>query len=290
MRSVTCLVAITAAFHQAAGQIFVDTSGNTTVETTPSPTLSPTLEVEADGAVNADTDQFMCVNPNDSSDTGVVSRLGRTTVCLTVGPGGNWNSNINYLRYTFRPKADEYSTYHIPNSYTRMVQNGDIDFGNGNPWANISVFASSSSGISFLRHYYEQETERIFPHLTAIIDLNDGEVEGIAWDDACVFCGRKSCVENTYDFNGNQRSELKEPTKGCFMTKTECDEIISANPTSRQCDLSLFVVWTGDDKSGNVMSSSSSRFSAFAPQHIEDAWKEKLDDVDIKTPDVPGLS
>lgn len=66
----------------------------------PSPTPSP----------------WRCVNPDaPEADDGRVRRGSRTTVCLTVGPGSNWAEVVQYVRYVFRPTADEYSVYTIPN-------------------------------------------------------------------------------------------------------------------------------------------------------------------------------
>jgi hypothetical protein len=39
-----------------------------------------------------------------------------STVCLTVGPSTDWganNTDIDYNRFTFQPKADEFSHMHI---------------------------------------------------------------------------------------------------------------------------------------------------------------------------------
>jgi hypothetical protein len=41
----------------------------------------------------------------------------------------------------------------------------------------------------------------------AVIDVQDGVVQGIAWDDASIFCGKDEAERNTFDFNGIQGSE-----------------------------------------------------------------------------------
>jgi hypothetical protein len=106
--------------------------------------------------------------------------------------------------------------------------------------------------------------------LTAIIDVSSGLVNGIVWDDACVFCKSNRCLENTYDFFGNMTMESTTPgvgpTKGCYFTTEECNDIIAKNGT--ECDLTLYVAWTGTDSLNKPLFSSSSRFSAFSQESV----------------------
>jgi hypothetical protein len=94
-------------------------------------------------------------------------------------------------------------------------------------------------------------------------------VKGIAWDDACVFCSETNCKANTYNFAG-ELQELKENTGGCYWT---------------ECDLNLYVVWTGTDKDGKLLTSSNMRFSLFNPKQVRDSLKDalsnSLDAVDV---------
>lgn len=39
---------------------------------------------------------------------------------------------------------------------------------------NKHIFVASQTTVSFLRRYYDADSGRIFPHLTAIIDVEDG--------------------------------------------------------------------------------------------------------------------
>lgn len=209
-------------------------------------------------------------------DKGVVKRDKATPVCLSIGGDKNWATGVSYNRFSFRPNADEYSRFTIQGSYKSLVQNAN---------KNISVFSSSHKALSFLRRYHDTGFG-IFPHLTAIIDVKDGEVQGISWDDACVFCANDRCVENTYGFDGDQVSHRatshKEPSKGCYYTKEECDNIV--NRGGDECDLTLHVVWTGTDVNGNYLNSSNQRYSAFNPKQIRDqladAIKSIIPDVD----------
>ena len=122
---------------------------------------------------------------------------------------------------------------------------------------------------------------KFYPYLTAIIDVSKGRVKGITWDDACLFCGGDRCEENTYDFNGNlgTRSDYRQPTRGCYHTAEECQ--VESNGKS-QCDITVYVVWTGDDADGKAFQSSAFRFSAFPPQEL----KNRLG---VNIPEVPDF-
>lgn len=101
-------------------------------------------------------------------------------------------------------------------------------------------------------------------------------VQGIAWDDACVFCSNNRCKENTFNFNGSPAS-LSEPTKGCYLTREQCDKIHSKNGSD--CDLTIHLVWTGTDLAGNYLTSSNNRFSSFQPKQIQDFFKDSVRDL-----------
>jgi hypothetical protein len=133
-----------------------------------------------------------------------------------------------------------------------------------------------TSRQAFQRLYFDNTTKLVYPFLTAIISVNHGAVQGITWDNACVFCTQSECQEITYDFNGNPstQSQIGQPTKGCYYTTDYCDNVLASNGID--CDLILYVVWTGTDSSGNVLQSSANRFSAFPAQKLQDRISQNL--------------
>lgn len=52
----------------------------------------------------------------------------------------------------------------------------------------VSIHVASQKAVSFIRRFYDSEQNKIYPYLTAILDVDNGVVKGIAWDDSCVFC------------------------------------------------------------------------------------------------------
>ena len=107
---------------------------------------------------------------------------------------------------------------------------------------------------------------------------------GIAWDDAGVFCGKSESEANTFDFAGNlaTESEAGGPTRGCFLDFDQCKVWTVEGRTD--CDLILYVVWTGTDSNGQPFQSSAYRFSAFPTQDLGDRFSQNLPDL----PDIPG--
>lgn len=102
----------------------------------------------------------------------------------------------------------------------------------------------------------------------AIIDVNKGVVDGITWDDGCIFCKDLGCDNNAYGYDG-EIADLPTPTGSCAKLKSECADGISSQSTL--CDIAFHVVWTGTDADGIPFQSSAYRFSAFPKQDFVDS-------------------
>eukprot|EP00956_Cyclotella_meneghiniana_P020635 scaffold36680_cov51-Cyclotella_meneghiniana.AAC.4 len=193
-------------------------------------------------AQNSTSSSYSCIDPSLPHST--VFKGQETTICLYAGPGGDWNSDISYKRFPVNLVADEFSSYKIPGSFKDIVQS--------NPFGSEAthIFTSSQSSLSFLRRYYDTTTQHLYPYLTAIIDVRDGVVTGIAWDDACIFCQRSRCAANTYNFDGSAATteQISQPADGCYFTRDECVALHAGG--TDDCDLKLYVVWTGTDAQG----------------------------------------
>lgn len=144
-----------------------------------------------------------------------------------------------------------------------------------------TLFACS---LSFQKLYYNG-IDKIYPFLTAIINVYEGVVTGITWDDACVFCGSDECENNTFNYDGEitTKEEARQPVGGCYSTVNLCNSSLKAD-----CDLMLYVVWTGTDSNGRDMTSSANRFSAFPAQSWGDRvnlgmpdWLKDIQNIDI---------
>jgi len=133
----------------------------------------------------------------------------------------------------------------------------------------IKIHTIRVRSLSFQKLYYDRDNERIYPYLTAIITVDQGNVTGITWDNACVFCAAEECQDNTYGFEGAlaTEEEAQQPVGACSIPLEECKTAEQA-----ECDLLLYVVWSGTDSNGDDFMSSSNRFSAFPKQ----SWSDRL--------------
>lgn len=66
---------------------------------------------ETEASQQSQWQEYDCFDPTAPS---LVRRGQSTTVCLYVGPGGDWNSDIEYKRFSVNFVADEFSSYNVP--------------------------------------------------------------------------------------------------------------------------------------------------------------------------------
>ena len=97
-----------------------ETDADAGTEPTPSPTGPPT-------ASPTGTPWEGCVNPTNPDQKVTIGDP--TYLCLILADDVNWNNQVNYLRLTFSPIADEYSRFVVPATYrdTRSILFGDSD-------------------------------------------------------------------------------------------------------------------------------------------------------------------
>lgn len=140
-----------------------------------------------------------------------------------------------------------------------------------------------------------------FPILTIVISVKQGKVQALTWDDGCHFCqdATDECASNIFTLPTNRFNETMKVSdnvigklmldglgKNCRVKADPGMDIIQkakdcTGPSCSQynkfcidgnCDLKLFVVWTGTDAEGNYFKSASLRFSRFAKYSINDLY------------------
>jgi len=211
-----------------------------------------------------------------------------TTICVVLANSPNWTEKMQYMRLNFQPIADEYSRFHVPQSYQQLVSETETGLTRVF-WGNVTVHVESQQALSYQKWYFDGGST-VFPFMTAIIDVKDGVVTGITWDDGCLFCAANDCQPTLYDFEGNlaTEEEARQPIGGCGVLTPECAAL---NENGVGCDLLIYTVWTGTDSQGKDFRSSAYRFSAFPAQSWTDRISQNLPDwVPQSTEEVQDLN
>lgn len=128
------------------------------------------------------------------------------------------------------------------------------------------------------------------PLYTVIINVADGQVASITWDDGCFFCASNGgdCIPNALDVNTSSPITDSEEFRGCRQPSDYCypastvttnasiDTNVTETLPQSPCDLKVFVVWTGTDKNGQYMTSAGKRFSRFRQYATASAYQSGL--------------
>jgi hypothetical protein len=117
--------------------------------------------------------------------------------------------------------------------------------------------------------------------MTAIIDVEDGDIQSITWDQGCTFCADSECIDSSFDFAGDA---VDNGDKSCMVNDDDCIGGASGEEVGSQCPLQVYVVWTGTDADGNYLRSSELKFSNFKSysllnfaDSLENQWEEVKD-------------
>lgn len=206
------------------------------------------------------------------------------TICLVL------SVNNSAVALPFQPLVDEFSKYHIPGTFKKITEKSDIEAEKSvslypQQGGKTYVHVSSQKAVSFQRAYYHNENsenDRVFPHFMAIIHVHKGIVQRITWDDASIFCGPEFIAENTYNFDGTNETSEKLKTEACFHKKMKCEEIALKKEEEEKigllddCDISLYVLWSGTDVNDRPLLSANERFSTFSIKLIQDWLAAKI--------------
>lgn len=110
-------------------------------------------------------------------------------------------------------------------------------------------------------------SDSFFNFMTAIITVDKGIVKSIDWDNGCYTC--MNCEENSIlEVDGEM--ELIESSspfykayqgKNCLVKERNCESV--------NCDLTIYLAWSGSDAKGRVFQSANLRMSRFQSGSIE---------------------
>ena len=91
----------------------------------------------------------------------------------------------------------------------------------------------------------------VAPVFSVVVDVNDGEIHSVDWDNSC-----RDCSSDCLKGNGEDVCALPR----------------CANLTSPDCDPKVYVSWIGKDKNGLSLESAGHRISAFRKFSLYDAY------------------
>lgn len=201
----------------------------------------------------------------------------KTAVCLVLN-SLNYTESPSYSQIPIFPRADTFTRFDIGASWaalydeTAVVQPDPLLAKYG---LNVGFHIESEGYISYQKRFRDAEYiasdgtyGRTFSIFTAIISVDKGKVNGIAWDDGCHFCAHTYCDTNTFDY-GTSNSTIPDSSEDCFWE----DNRICVDPTdpslvSDVCQLQVYVVWAGTDSKGNNFQSQQKRLGNFAGRSV----------------------
>ncbi|KAL4479246.1 hypothetical protein ABPG72_011458 [Tetrahymena utriculariae] len=111
-------------------------------------------------------------------------------------------------------------------------------------------------------------TPYVFPIQSAVIQIQNGKITGIDWDNGC-WNGSSSTVckqltISTLDSTGNQTTYTESNN---FIT--DCTN----NATDGSCDPKIYISWMGTDSNGNYMTSAGLRMSRFQSYSVGEFYQ-----------------
>ena len=235
-------------------------------------------------------DTYVCIVVNDQKVAVFVPKADEYS---RIAISGSYASNS-----TWAP-ISRYNT--SSDSATRECLPGTVyDFGNdkSSTMCKYTVVHLESHGKKSLtkafKVYASEDAKKptyVYPVLTAVVSVNQGKVAAITWDDGCYFCdgvvqvadGKNPlCQPNMFigaketlkPLNEEQleRAQVDGGGKNCLVYGEGSSSFQESNSNNAnqedcsnegECDLKVFVVWTGTDANGDYFKSAGLRFSRF---------------------------
>lgn len=135
--------------------------------------------------------------------------------------------------------------------------------------------------------FASREGSAIF--LSAVVNLRQGRIFSIQWDNHCKTCGPSSCLTSSRRLEtGTLRGGPEQSTQGVCV-KPLCLQ------GDNSCDLMVFITWAGSDAQGNHARSAGMRLSQFTgatlgsvADYVQTGMKAKWDSLP-SMPDLPSL-
>ena len=158
----------------------------------------------------------------------------------------------------------------------------------GSPGTGFDLSAEEESSVAavevschgqnnLFRRLYTVDGKSVANVMTAIVSVDKGRVHGVTWDygtsvSACWFCGGPGdnrCQHNAYSSSHANVTMVPISTYDSVTYGLDCMQPVRSTCNDpRNCDLQIYVVFSGTDKDGRYMKSASRRLSRFASYSI----------------------
>lgn len=105
------------------------------------------------------------------------------------------------------------------------------------------------------------------PFVSLVINLDNGNVKSMIFDNICTTCGSGFCVESRSALNEDllPRGGLRAGTCASYISEMKTGE-------GTEDKFKIFVTWAGTDAKGRHCKTHSFRFSQFAGATLNDMW------------------
>jgi len=207
-----------------------------------------------------DTVVFMGIGTGPIQE--VFSNMSQPTVNITSNMTLNMTSN-NSPNYTFPIDQGRAVFFPEMDDFSQLIINNTIQYEN---ISDVYLWINVSGIVSPPRYWKQHDTDGVYTaFLTAVVNINEGEVDFIAWDDdMCSECTSDVCVNvNGGDFNSNC---------GIAYSEYNCTDFT-------HCNIIVNLAWLGTDASNNPTVSYTLVPSKFEQFNLYPAYKEVTGDV-----------
>jgi len=159
---------------------------------------------------------------------------------------------INGKNYVaFYPDVDDFTLLEVENSFNASWLDSQDE--------PVYVRAEVGTKSSFWRTRSQGRGagKITVPFWTLVIEMTDGIVDRLTWDDSCPLCSSSDlCVE----------------AKNCGVAHSSCGN----NAESNNCNLQIYLGWFGTDADGKYLTSSDKRLSRFRSGSLLGAYDSAL--------------
>jgi len=149
------------------------------------------------------------------------------------------NVTLQEWTSTFYPRVDEFSQLTVIGTF---LQNFTFN-PNLTIWVEVKGFVPQAGPLVPKRVFSPDLNDLVIPYFTVIAVLDKGNVTDYGWDDGCGYCTTDECLDNQC---GTHRPA--GTTNSCTLT---------------DCDLRVYMAWSGRDKNDTPCKSEASCPSNF---------------------------